>query len=489
MIKNGNDFANNQRVRTQVCIVGSGPAGITAAWHLQKAGLQVILIEGSRDYRNGTLDASWPDKVLLYNGKADGLFTTNEPEFLISPFAEQTGNGWERERVFGGTSAHWAGQCRPLDPVTFRERPGFPKWPINRADLDLWYAEAATFCGLYSDNFTAEYWAKILGAEVPHLAGFDTEMYQFVAPQNLNFAQRTYDGITIGESKALVILNASLLEIEHSQGAVVGLRVASMNGDPTSPKPERHFTIQADAYVLACGAVANARQLLLSNAGNEHDQVGRNFMCHPIPAVADVVKIEKDYLTPEQIKLMTGGGWSAPNGVSVTARFSPNADQQFNYGIGSCWFSYDGGGYYYEVAPNRSSRVTLDDTRDPVFGQQQTRITWLLGDRDGTTYHQTTQHFQTAVEKLNGKVSFLPWEKVRSSLFVNGHHIGTTRMSAEPRDGVVDANLKVHSLDNLYVAGSSVFASAGISNPTFTIVTLSIRLAAHLSAMLGKQSA
>jgi choline dehydrogenase-like flavoprotein len=49
---------------------------------------------------------------------------------------------------------------------------------------------------------------------------------------------------------------------------------------------------------------------------------------------------------------------------------------------------------------------------------------------------------------------------------------------------VVDANLKVHSLDNLYVAGASVFPSAGISNPTFTIITLSIRLADYLRKAL-----
>ncbi|HEY1137759.1 MAG TPA: GMC family oxidoreductase [Xanthomonadaceae bacterium] len=74
-------------------------------------------------------------------------------------------------------------------------------------------------------------------------------------------------------------------------------------------------------------------------------------------------------------------------------------------------------------------------------------------------------------------------------LTVNGHHIGTTRMSTDPAGGVVNADLKVHSLDNLYVAGSSVFPSAGISNPTFTIITLSIRLADHLAARFGKTAA
>ena len=493
MIRNGKDIANGAVISTQVCVIGSGPAGITLAWHLQKAGLKVTLIEGSRDFGpdwQNNWKASWPDKELLYNGLADGLFATNESAFLILPYVGHQGPAWERERVYGGTSSHWGGQTRPLDPITFVERPGFPGWPINRKDLDPYYAQAAAFCKLYSDNFSAEYWANILGAEVPHLAGFDAEMYQFVGPNYKNFATRTFDGITIGQSAADVILNASLLDIDHAQGVVSSLRVASMD-DQSPPQKATEFTIKADAFVLACGAVGNAHQLLLSNAGNEHDQVGRYFMCHPLSQ--NQVVFANSYLTDGEERLMngetlsgarSGNPWQDPNGVTVTGRFSPNAEQQTKLGIGSCWFWAGNGQYYFEMAPNPDSRVTLADTSDPVFGQPQTHITWQLSPRDETTYNQSTQLFQTAVDTLGGSVSFPDWGTVKSQLVVNGHHIGTTRMSADPTQGVVDANLKVHSLDNLWVAGSSVFASTGISNPTFTIVTLSIRLAEHLTGAL-----
>jgi choline dehydrogenase-like flavoprotein len=446
------------------------------------------LIEGSRDF-GADWRASWPDKVKLYNGTADGLFATNEPEFLILPYVGNTSPAWERERVYGGTSAHWGGQSRPLDPITFEKRPGFPGWPISRADLDPYYSKAAAFCKLYSDDFTAEFWAKVLGADVPRLDGFDAEMYQFIGPNYLNFSTRKFDGITIGESAVDVILNASLLEIDHAQGAVSSVSVASMN-DQSQKATE--FTIQAGVFVLACGAVANARQLLLSNAGNEHDQVGRYFMCHPLSQYTAVNAY--GYLTAGQSRLMNGqtlagardtNPWVDPNGVTVTGRFSPNADQQRTLGIGSCWFWAGSGQYYFEMAPNPDSRVTLADTLDPVFNQQQTRITWALSALDEQTYNQTTQLFKTAVTNLKGSVSFLDWGSVKQQLVVNGHHIGTTRMSADPTEGVVDANLKVHSLANLYVAGSSVFASTGISNPTFTIIALSIRLAEHLSSDLS----
>ena len=70
------------------------------------------------------------------------------------------------------------------------------------------------------------------------------------------------------------------------------------------------------------------------------------------------------------------------------------------------------------------------------------------------------------------------------------HHMGTTRMAADPRHGVVDADGKVHGLSNLYVAGSSVFPTAGgASNPTLTIVALALRLADHLKTAFGVKGA
>jgi choline dehydrogenase-like flavoprotein len=64
------------------------------------------------------------------------------------------------------------------------------------------------------------------------------------------------------------------------------------------------------------------------------------------------------------------------------------------------------------------------------------------------------------------------------------HHIGTTRMHVDPKQGVVDPNCKLHDVDNLFVAGSSVFPTSGWANPTLTIVALAIRLADHLKTVL-----
>lgn len=65
------------------------------------------------------------------------------------------------------------------------------------------------------------------------------------------------------------------------------------------------------------------------------------------------------------------------------------------------------------------------------------------------------------------------------------HHMGTTRMHQDPKRGVVDADCRVHGIDNLFVAGSSVFTTSGASNPTYTIVALALRLSDHLDRLLG----
>ena len=196
MIDDGKEFLDGPPLKTQVCIVGTGPAGITLAWYLLRQGIDVTLLEGSRSFNptgpnSPVQDAYWyNENTLLYNGESLGQFASNEPQFLIRPTPQFSQGAWERERIYGGTSTHWGGQARPLDPITFEKRPpAFPGWPITREDLDPYYAEACKFLDLYGDyyapdgtagyNFTAEFWANELGQAVADMEGFDVDMYQF----------------------------------------------------------------------------------------------------------------------------------------------------------------------------------------------------------------------------------------------------------------------------------------------------------------------
>jgi choline dehydrogenase-like flavoprotein len=66
------------------------------------------------------------------------------------------------------------------------------------------------------------------------------------------------------------------------------------------------------------------------------------------------------------------------------------------------------------------------------------------------------------------------------------HHMGTTRMHRDPKQGVVDENSRIHGIENLFVAGPSVFPTGGYANPSLTIVALALRLADHIKGVLNR---
>jgi len=132
-----------------------------------------------------------------------------------------------------------------------------------------------------------------------------------------------------------------------------------------------------------------------------------------------------------------------------------------------------------EQAPNPDSRVTLSRERDSL-GLNRVQLDWRLSPIDKYTIKRSQQLIAAEFERAGlGKLQIeltdndSSWQSLRGSY----HHIGTTRISTNPRQGVVNEHCQVHGIHNLYIAGSSVFPTSGLSNPTLTIVALAIRLA------------
>ncbi len=142
-----------------------------------------------------------------------------------------------------------------------------------------------------------------------------------------------------------------------------------------------------------------------------------------------------------------------------------------------------------EQEPDPCSRITLSDRTD-VLGLRQVKVDWRISEME----RRTARHFADFIgQELRqaglGEARPAAWltdtkPVEESDLWGNWHFIGATRMSSDPRNGVVDGACRVHGLDNLYVAGCSVFPTGGHANPTLTIVALAIRLADHLRARL-----
>jgi choline dehydrogenase-like flavoprotein len=141
--------------------------------------------------------------------------------------------------------------------------------------------------------------------------------------------------------------------------------------------------------------------------------------------------------------------------------------------------------YMTEMPARRENRVFLGKGRD-YLGQAITRIEFDFANRDMARRCWSAFSKELLASGL-GRASVDPGDFG----FHNGggHHIGTTRMGTDPEDSVVDPNCKVHALDNLYVAGSSIYPAGAVANPTFSIVAFALRLGDHVAAIHGGNAA
>ena len=507
------DFKNSKSATTieaDICIIGAGAAGITLAHSLLSSGLNVCLLEsGGLTYDKETelLNDISINKNIKYNIEGDKFDRDRAC----------------RLRYFGGTTNHWAGWCAPLDELDFEVRDWVPHsgWPINRQDLEPYYQKAYQYCQIDSDGYAIETLSDA-DHQFPdyEAAKIDTTFWKISPPTR--FGQVYREALEQSEN-VTVYLNANLVKIETSDAAatVSKFHVQSLNGNKG--------TVTAKNYVLACGALENARILLLNQGdknglGNESDWVGRNYQNHPHIQSALIRSSDPQMIT----KLYSNYNYGETN---VLAGVAASPQSQKDNGILNCsarmrpfsgystarqlWNSLKNFKWpndfstkvklvisdflkgdsnadqvhelymFTEQAPNLESRIRLGDEKDSL-GQRKVIVDWNLADLDKHTVQAGTRLIAEEFGRLNlGRVQISDWVSEDASVWPTSlwggcHQIGSTRMSQDPKDGVVDSNCRIHSMDNLYIAGSSVFPTGGHVPPTLTIVALATRLADHL---------
>lgn len=475
-----------------LCIAGAGAAGLTLARSLSGGRLRVLLLE------SGSTTGD-PATQSLYDTDVVG-----------TPYPIEG----SRLRLFGGTTNHWSGQSRPLDAVDFEPRSWVPHsgWPIRRTDLEPWLEEAHAICGLGPPAYDPSQWSETLGPDF--LGGSSTlesKIFQLSSPI-VRFAQ-AYGSEILDSPNVLVALRSNATEVipVESGRQIVGLRVGTLDREETA-------IVRARAYVLACGAIENARLLLASDSvlaggvGNENGNVGRFFMEHPAYAAG---RILAGPLFPTPGLDWTPSAPADPPAVVIRA-IGPNDDANRRHRLLRSMLLFYGrnadlpgenvsdverairAGLWrddvppdreltatsvFEQAPNPESRVRLSTERDALGGRKAV-LDWRLGELDRDSLLRGTLLVGEELARLGlARTQLRPWvprtdRPLRPG--VGNHHMGTTRMSAEPREGVVDADCRVHGVDNLFVAGSGVFPTSGIANPTMNLVALALRLADHL---------
>jgi len=480
-----------------VCVIGAGPAGITLARRLARAGASVALMEaGGFDITEESQD--------VYRGENVGR----------DYFELDTA----RLRYFGGTSNHWGGWCRALDLYDFAPKPFHPMsgWPISDLDIDPYRAEADHILDLPS------------ATEAPDLPIKESDYifrhFQFRFSPPTRFGEKYRDEIAASDRITLV-LNANLVDLRLDGVAARVAGAVFRNYDPADPG----FTVTARAYALCCGGIENARLLLNftsqipQGVGNRTDMVGRCFCDHPHYVVGDVVLqtlvLEREFYSPFETfmldaKCLNFGmrlepGWIEPADLPALARQVTDDEFAIHLGQRVRDSAVDLTATRRTPLPspspqtavmrmaqeqqqNLESRVLLGEASD-AFGLRRVRLDWRLTDLDIHTMRTAATAFAGHLaEQSIGRARIRPWLLQDPPAFppfpeeeVGGkHHMCTTRMSADPKTGVVDADCKVHDLANLFIGGSSVFATTGHANPTYTITQLALRLGDHLTEWL-----
>lgn len=501
-------------VESDLCIVGAGAAGITLAKEFANLGLKLSLLE------SGGLNF---DQQVQSQG---------DVESVGRPYPPGSGS---RLRYFGGTTNHWGGHCVPLEPSDFEARPWISDvaWPIRYEDVLPYYEKAVDVLQIGEFNYNADEVAKQAGLTL--IPFRDNRVQSVVSRYNrMRFGLQFYDELTSAENVQVFLhASASTLLLQENQAAVVEILAKTSNQDTVR--------FRAKYFVLAAGGIENPLLLLASKdqapkgVGNDNDLVGRYFMDHlwypsGIFLTPDGVPPYNAYLDHSQ----TTGGIDVRFHLAVSAQATQElripkfraeisrvslvnhearrvlhkkwsrevlhaiadlvkhplavADRAFDKNPAPLVYALTN---YVEQAPNFNSRITLSPSLNSL-GNPLPRLDWRVSpiDKEGITKSHALIGRELGRARL-GRFRLEMGED--EGLLLDGvtggcHHMGTTRMSDSPRDGVVDKNSKIHGIDNVYVAGSSVFPTVGWANPTMTIVALTLRLADHLRSRFGKEA-
>jgi choline dehydrogenase-like flavoprotein len=530
-----------------LCVVGTGPAGATVVAELAGSGLSICVLESGR---------------LTPTRRGDALRAVESEGIHIKDYS--------RERVLGGTSTTWAGLSAPLDPIDLAPRPWLERsgWPLTIEELrPLWRAAGERYRFAPAELFGPEGFGGLRERSEVQPAWRDLEEKVFLAAQPAqDFGREQREVFDREDIDTWLDATVARLETDGEGGRVTAAEVRTRGG--------RRVEVRARAFVLATGGLENARLLLLSELGNEHDQVGRCLMNHPknyhgvlhlaeptgdLPyyygclyrghagyaglRLTDDRQRERGLLN-SYVRFEPLFPWTDSEGVEALVLFAKQSQALMRSVRGRggeddvvALRDYSETGddsdtqnarkglldwtrialripgdplgvasylryrlvtrrkprirrvrirNFMEMEPAASNRVVLGAGRDPL-GLPVPRV-----------LHDTTERDRAALVELHDVLARELQEQGLGRLETDlrgarpwpidleaSHHLGTTRMGEDPADSVVDPDGRVHALENLFLAGGSVFPTSGCANPTYTICALSIRLAAHLRRELG----
>ncbi len=517
------DFSTQETLsyEADLCIIGGGIATYTLLSSLAHRSMRVMVIE-----RGGMEADADQDK---------------------SKACEVTGHSFAGHltgRYFGlgGTSEYWGGQALPLQDFDLSRKSwvDFSGWPIPMNDITPFFADAEKLFQVNpvaydSDVFQLRSLASIPWDQSAIQAHFSKWSPRPNFKPNLVHAYSNHPQVDI-------LINAVTTSLEYSEDTK---EVSSINIHYRG----KVGNVRAKRFILAAGGIENARLLLVSPTLPVNEYIGRMFQDHPTAQVATIHPADNHTLQRYFNYFFKGKTRCLPR-LSLTSAFQEKhktlaatafiqfipregsvldsfkqvyraisrfkmpsgkaiADQFKSlrhigevipiaraYLFGRHLYTPDGTPrltFMIEQAPIADSYIALSNT-DDENGMPVAKIHWQFSDATIDTFRAFCTLLESEFSRLRlGRIEWDAWvmegtTTVREHLTDAYHHMGTTRMSETAATGVVDQHCKVHGVDNLYIAGSSVFPTSGHSNPTLTFMALALRLGHHLSSHPGPKT-
>ncbi len=530
-----------------VVIVGAGIAGGLAADALVRKGLKVIVLEaGPNSQSRGPLMKRYyaspirtPESPYANEPKAPRPEVIALDDYYVQKGQMKFMSTYER-RV-GGTTWHWLGTCVRLLPNDFKLQTAYGRsldWPLSYQDLEPWYGKAEAELGVAGDNAwdhgaprTSEYPARPITQSFldRHMAtSVEGAEFDGVAMKVGPTPQARDPDMCVGSSSCIPLCptGAKYEATQHlnrakAQGAVIQEKsVASrvsvgpdgkIQGVEYTTWEGVKKTVTGRAYIIAANAIETPKLLLMSKSeafpngvANSSDQVGRNLMDHPVQLSwglsAKPVYPFRGPLSTSGIETLRDGpfrkdrgafrieigndGWSWPTGspsstaqdfvntklfgVKLKAAVKEHVQRQ----VRLCSLVEQLGDPANRVVPSADK---VDD-----LGIPRPEVTFNVGEYEKAGLEAAKKAHQLVFDRIAATEAHHHTE-----IFGAGHIMGTCRMGADKATAVVDANLRSHDHDNLYILGSSVFPTVGTGNPTLTIAALALRTAGVIAKQLS----